>query len=379
MVFVEVGTRMLEAGRHLGWMAETPPSTVTSAEAMRGHIDQHGYMLLRQLVPREAVAAGCRALAVTLRETGWLDRDREPEELVLGPAPPGGGFMLQAQEQDRMMDSPAVRRVLAGPELMGLFRVLFGGEQPATLDFKWFRSMCPGQASGFHMDYCYMGKGSTQLHSVWLPWHDCDTIRGGLVVLEQSNSHPAFQGVRETYGMHDYEHSNIDTGVGNTVPNSGWFGRDPAELLAFHDQARWVTAERYEAGDVVVFPMHTMHGTVTNTTGRETHSPPLLRLSCDIRFQPASAAVDPRHTIHGGPWNRAEFAAHAAAHAAAAPGLSTGAGHQPAAEGVQSIADAKRAWGVERAPLPLPLAPARAWPPLPWRRDDHAAVRAASL
>ena len=95
-----------------------------------------------------------------------------------------------------------------------------------------------------------MGKGSSRLHSVWVPWHDCDTTRGGLVVLEQSNTHPAYRTLRDTYGQHDYEHSRLDTGVGNTVANSGWFGRDPAELLAFHPEARWVTAEHFRAGDV---------------------------------------------------------------------------------------------------------------------------------
>ena len=130
---------------------------------------------------------------------------------------------------------------------------------------------------------------------VYVPWHDADVERGGLVVLEQSNSHPAYQRLRETYGEHCNSHDRIDTGAGNTIGNSGWFGRDPAELLAFHPEGCWRTAERFYAGDVVVFPMQTMHGTVHNTT----HSPPLLRLSCDIRFQPQADAVDPRHTTHG--------------------------------------------------------------------------------
>ena len=51
--------------------------------------------------------------------------------------------------------------------------------------------------------------------------------------------------------------------------------------------------------------MHSsMHaGTVANTT----QSPALLRLSCDVRFQPASDAVDPRHTVASGAWDRVDF------------------------------------------------------------------------
>ena len=97
--------------------------------------------------------------------------------------------------------------------------------------------------------------------------------------------------------------------------------------------------------------MHTMHGTVANTT----RSPPRLRLSCDIRFQPAADAVDPRHTIDGGPWDREAFAARGAAHAAAAP------------EGPRKpLAEAKVEWGIAKEPLELKRAPARPWPPQPY-------------
>ncbi len=357
---------MLEVGRHLRWMDETAPGTTDSATAMHGLLERQGYMLLRKLIPRQAVAAGCRLIAETLAASGWLAPSRDPGMLELGVAPPNGGFMLQASEQDALMDAPSVRRVLAGPELMNLFRKLFG-EEPATFTFKWFRAMCPGQSSGFHVDNVYMGKGSSQLYSVWVPWHDVDIDRGGLVVLEQSNSHTSYARLRETYGIHDYEHGRIDTGVGNTVANSGWYSRDPAELLALHPEGCWRTAQRYDAGDVVVFPMQTMHGTVANTTS----SPALLRLSCDVRFQPLSDVVDPRHTLMGEgddtPWDRTDFERRATAHAAAAP----------VHVSMQSIADAKRDWGLEREPLAsIRLAPPRPWPPVPWRAESRAASAA---
>ena len=52
-------------------------------------------------------------------------------------------------------------------------------------------------------------------------------------------------------------------------------------------------------GDVILFGMHTMHASTTNLTSR-------FRLSCDVRFQPASEPADnrwvaggPGHTVHG--------------------------------------------------------------------------------
>ena len=146
-----MGTRMLRVGEHLAWMAETPERIITDGDAdgMQAHLDQHGYILVRGLIDPDAVRAGCRRLAEMLAENGWLAPGAAPEELVVGEAPPGGGFMLQAEEQDAMMDAPEVRRVLAGPELMGLFGALFS-EPAATFDFKWWRAFCPGQSSGFH-------------------------------------------------------------------------------------------------------------------------------------------------------------------------------------------------------------------------------------
>lgn len=104
-------------------------------------------------------------------------------------------------------------------------------------------------------------------------------------MLEGSSSLDAYKQMRDTYG--EQQHGQ-------------WFGLDPAELLAFDAdlpdengrmKARWVTTD-FRAGDVVVFPMKIMHGSLTNKTDR-------LRFSCDVRFQPRSDPVDPRYTAHG--------------------------------------------------------------------------------
>jgi ectoine hydroxylase-related dioxygenase (phytanoyl-CoA dioxygenase family) len=54
---------------------------------------------------------------------------------------------------------------------------------------------------------------------------------------------------------------------------------------------QWQTSEFF-AGDVILFGMHTMHASTTNLTNR-------FRLSCDIRFQPASEPVDERWRREG--------------------------------------------------------------------------------
>ena len=48
------------------------------------------------------------------------------------------------------------------------------------------------------------------------------------------------------------------------------------------------------AGDIVLFSMSLLHGSLTNQT-RDT-----MRLSCDIRFQPVADPVDDRYTLNQG-------------------------------------------------------------------------------
>ena len=70
----------------------------------------------------------------------------------------------------------------------------------------------------------------------------------------------------------------------------------------------------YRAGDVIIFGMHTMHASTTNLSNR-------FRLSCDVRFQPASDPVDER-------WKR------------------SGPGHYSAGAAVRDMASAREEWGV---------------------------------
>jgi hypothetical protein len=248
MEHLVVGTRRLPFdGKALGWMHECDGAA--TGPKIREQLESYGYCLLRSALPRELVDAGAAALSDELASQGWLVEGTEPAELVVRREPPGSG-MLREVEQDAMMSHSAIRRVLHGPELFGILEALFE-EEPISFDYKWFRAVIPGQFSGFHMDNVYMGAGSARVHTVWLPWHDIDTTKGGLVVLEGSHSLPGYARMRETYGAQQH---------------GQWFGTDPAELLAFEPQrARWVTST-FRAGDVVIFPMLTMHGSLTNRT-----------------------------------------------------------------------------------------------------------------
>ena len=103
----------------------------------------------------------------------------------------------------------------------------------------------------------------------------------------------------------------------DNVGGSGWFTENAKELEAFGpllqellrflasvemsflpvynrclcvvSGGQWATAE-FEAGDCVIFGLHTFHGSSVNTTSK-------WRVSADVRFQPVDEPADPRWCI----------------------------------------------------------------------------------
>ena len=92
---------------------------------------------------------------------------------------------------------------------------------------------------------------------------------------EASHRLDSFARMRETYGRTDVDRDRTE----------GWFSEDPEEISGRFG-GRWLTAD-VRAGDIVTFGLYTLHGSTTNTTNR-------FRLSCDVRFQPASEPMDKR-------------------------------------------------------------------------------------
>jgi hypothetical protein len=169
---------------------------------------------------------------------------------------------------------PDVLEVLEGTELFNFFRGFF--DQPSrTFDYKWLRMMPPGRAAGPHFDVVYMGRGSQRLHTCWIPFGDVPVEKGTLAILVGSHNLPSFNKIRKTYGQTDVDQDRTP----------GHFGIDP---LAISEQfgGVWKTTD-FEAGDVIIFTMHTLHTSTRNMSDQ-------WRISCDVRFQPETDSVDNR-------------------------------------------------------------------------------------
>ena len=236
---------------------------------LRRRIAADGYLFLRGLIDRGAVLEARRTVLEYLKERGALVEDTPLMEGVMPNAGRGVGMASVAHRRE-------VLRVLEGPELYSFYR-RFYGEEPATFGHKWLRAVGNEKFTGSHLDVVYMGRGSERVNTVWIPFGDISIAQGTLAVCEASHRLDGFARLRATYGKSDVDRDRTE----------GWFSEDPEEIRDRFG-GRWLTAD-VRAGDVVTFGLYTLHGSTTNTTNR-------FRISCDVRYQPASEPMDERWT-----------------------------------------------------------------------------------
>lgn len=256
-------------GKYLGLLRESN-EILGDAEALRARMAEDGYLLLRGLQKKASVEAARRVLLENLERNGQIDANFPLSE---GFARPGGkgAFLGGAQA---LTHCPEFLGVVESPEILGFFD-RFLGEKCLTFDYKWLRAVGPGGNTNAHYDVVYMGRGSERLYTCWTPLGDVSFEHGPLALLAGSHKLESFRKIRETYGRMDVDRDNVQ----------GWFSNDPCEMVdRFGGQ--WLTTE-FRMGDVLLFGMFTMHGSINNAT-------PRYRLSCDTRYQPAADPVDER-------------------------------------------------------------------------------------
>jgi len=238
--------------------------------ALRDRMAEDGYLLLRGLIDRDSVLRARETILQYMDEREGLEPGSRPLDGVMGTTGKSVGMMGRR----KITHHPDLRAVLEGEELFDFYQRYF--DQPArTFDYKWLRAVGQEEFTGCHYDVVYMGRGSANLHTCWIPFGDVPVEQGTLAICVGSHNLPSFEPLRRTYGRMDVDRDRTD----------GWFSRDPREIVDKFGGA-WKTTN-VRAGDIITFGMYTLHASTTNTTDR-------WRLSCDVRFQPASDPVDAR-------------------------------------------------------------------------------------
>lgn len=247
---------------------------VDDPEALQARMAEDGYLLLRGVLHRDEVLAAREEVFTRLAEVGEIDL-RYP---VIDAISSGASRRKELEDPGLFLKSvcegPKLRRVThAGP--MMRFHEHFRGGPVRCFDYLWLRVVPVGHATGCHYDVVYMGRGTKQLYTTWTPYGDISKNEGTLMILE--NSHK----IDEL--LNDYALIDVD----KTPGRGGWYSSNPPEVAERFDR-RWLTTD-FQAGDILVFGMHTMHCSIDNASPVNR-----LRLSSDSRYQLASDPIDER-------------------------------------------------------------------------------------
>lgn len=242
---------------------------------LRGQLMERGYLYLQGLLDRDAVLSARRAVADKLAAEGAFLDGSDALEAIARPG------LKMAFRPELACGEPAIEGVIYSERVMGLMGRICG-EEATHYDYTWLRAVAPGLGTQPHCDAVYMGRGTLDVLTMWTPLGDVPLDQGGILVLEGSHRRAEWE---------DYRRADVDAVCENKP------GMNQTEALgylatgAITDEpmslgGRWLTAD-YRAGDVVIFGMGLVHGSLDNQSDR-------VRLSTDSRYQAARLPLDER-------------------------------------------------------------------------------------
>jgi hypothetical protein len=229
---------------------------IADAAALSGRMRRDGYLLLRGLLPVEAVADVQQRIGAITRAAGWLRADAPVEQAIAEPAgfcvDPEPGYLDVLRRINRLEPYHALKH---HPALTGFFTRLLGAAvfpHPRVL----MRNIFPQHeefTTKAHQDFPNV-QGTEEVYTAWMPLIDCPLEVGPLQVAAGTHLD----------GVYDF---HIGAGAGGIEITDPLDGR-------WHGGAM-------RAGDVLVFHSMTVHKGLPNRSDR-------LRMSMDVRFQRVS-------------------------------------------------------------------------------------------
>jgi hypothetical protein len=248
---------------------------------LRAAMADRGYLFFRRLLDPHLVTDARREVLLKYAIVGEID-DRSPiDDAIAGDGDGVGVANLRALSES-VRTGARYLAVTDAPEVLAIHAALLDGPV-RSFDMRWPRFVRPGEGCGFHCDGPYMNRGTdtARIFSSWIPLGRVRRHEGALMLL--AGSHRSDR-------LRDYLSADADR------DGLQWLDDDPSVVRAQYG-GRWLTTD-FEAGDVLCFGMHTLHGAIDNlsTEGR-------CRLSSDSRYQRTDEPADPR-------WNGRDFEGH---------------------------------------------------------------------
>lgn len=254
---------------------------VTDVAELHRRLASDGYLYLPGYLDRDEVLVARRELLERLVEVDVLVAGADLDAVTPGPGLSGAPLSEIAAASQRLM------QLLYTGRMIELYERIFA-ETVRHFDFTWLRAVAPGTGTAPHSDSVFMNRGTPNLLTAWVPLGDIDRRLGGVAILERSH---LCDDIKRDYGSRDVDAycSNDEAADAQAAQEhmvwNGWISDNPPRL-AKELGLRWLTAD-FQAGDLLTFPMHTLHLGLDNASDH-------VRLSSDSRYQPATEPADGR-------------------------------------------------------------------------------------
>jgi len=255
----------------------------SDSPALRSSFAEHGYVFVRNVLPREDVLAARRIIFSMLAGVGEI---AEPVDrgIATGTSRRREMSLDLGAFWKNVSEHPALRKVTHGETLKQLVGQVLAAPARAH-DYLFLRPATVGNATNLHYDFPFFAGGARTIVTCWVPLGEIPVGDGPLAIVEHSNRfHDLIEPLR----------SAISGGDINSFSKAQDYAYQSSaeKTLEFvkSRKSRLVTAH-FQPGDVIVFDGFTMHGSLDNRSsiGR-------VRLSVDVRYQPAAEpAIDPRY------------------------------------------------------------------------------------
>ena len=245
-----------------------------STNELQSKFSAEQYLFLKNVFPKEPIEAARREVFGRLSEVGEIKMEGA-EGIFTGVShrtevPEGLGEFWKSVSQ-----GTALRAVSHGSLIQNVMDRLI--DEPAVAhDYLFLRPAVPGRSTHLHYDFPFFARGSDRIVTVWTAYGDIPLEQGPLLVVDRSFE---FTDLVEASQSVDYD-SN-DTPLVQIM-------QDPSKLAS--SRGVKLKTANFEAGDVIVFSMTLLHGSLDNRSPRGQ-----VRLSSDVRWQPATDPVDPRY------------------------------------------------------------------------------------
>ena len=240
-----------------------------TSRSLQDEINARGYLLIRGLLSRDALAPLLREITRVLYDAGWMLPDHDPlEHLANASAACGDPDPLFKRTYQDVFNLEAFHALVHHPDLKRMMSMLVGEQlliHPKPVGRLIFPN-CEQLVVHAHQDYRYMD-GDPECFTAWIPLHDCPTNLGPLQVLEGSHR----------FGVQGHDHSDVQI---PEIPKERALGGE------------WVGGQ-INAGDVLIFHSLTVHAASPNVSNQ-------LRISLDCRFQNCERVFNPANLAFAG-------------------------------------------------------------------------------